>query len=129
MNPVSDLGLLSRLPNELLVIIRDYIGYDLEGQVGFFTLSPRTAALFDTLPAAFWQTLCRDSGLGALKAQQDAGEVCWRDTALECVAHAWSCQHPACGRDRLREISASSYTASPMAHLTIRVNHRRLLDP
>ncbi|KIP03047.1 hypothetical protein PHLGIDRAFT_267506 [Phlebiopsis gigantea 11061_1 CR5-6] len=104
MTRVSGLGLLDRLPNELLEHIRKCIGYDLEGQVSFLKLSPHTATFFDTLPTAFWQNLCRHNGFGAIKVQEAADEVCWRDIALECVEHAWSCEHPACGRDRLREI-------------------------
>lgn len=94
-------SLPDRLPNELLEIIRKDIGYDLEGQVAFLKLSTRTAALSDYLPAAFWEELCRKYGLGISNAAEGDG---WRDVAVRCAEHVWSCTHPACGRARLRQM-------------------------
>ncbi|KAI0692488.1 hypothetical protein BC835DRAFT_1356900 [Cytidiella melzeri] len=92
------------LPTELYPMIIEHIGFDLISHVYFSQLNARIEACYRCLGRAFWEPVCRASGLACQPAEHASlTNEDWADLAFECAGHALSCQHPACGMGRLRE--------------------------
>lgn len=99
--PYGQRSLLDRVPNELLILIKEsFYQYDLVGHVNFYRLSPRTADLYPAPDDLFWERLCFMNGLGNLPFE-DLEQSEWFFVALDSAAHAVSCTRPGCGRARL----------------------------
>ena len=98
---------LLALPIELLLLIHSgFYDDDVLSNVCFLKLSPHTARVYDMLAEDYWEVLCRKSGIG-LFARETSGSMAYKAAATECAEHAWTCQHPACGRDRLNRARES----------------------
>lgn len=93
---------LDRLPTELFPLIIDNIGLDLVAHVTFCKLLPRVKHCYKGRGRAFWEPICRTSGLVCPQCSRDDDRA-WSSFAIECGEHAERCKHPACGMTRLRE--------------------------
>ncbi|GJE99560.1 hypothetical protein PsYK624_158270 [Phanerochaete sordida] len=90
-----------RLPIELLFLIQSELDDgDVLSHVCFLKLSPQTAGVYDLVAHNFWEKLCRKSGIGLL-ASEARGPTAYKNAAVECAEHAWTCQHPVCGRQSI----------------------------
>ncbi|GJE93231.1 hypothetical protein PsYK624_093900 [Phanerochaete sordida] len=97
------MGRLRDLPNELLLLILAHLDdTDLLQHVCYFKLCARTRACFARAAPGLWRRLVRANGLG-LNCLEKATEKKWKKVAFECAEHAWACDDPECGVDRLEE--------------------------
>jgi hypothetical protein len=84
-----------RLPNELLLLVKEHIPVsDLRTHVCYY-LTCRTIAAFygdNSQQAAFWRRSCCLAGIGWLKADSS-----WKEIAFETIAMDGFCPHPHCG--------------------------------
>lgn len=90
-HPSSYLGLL---PTELFPIIIDDIGLDLIAHFSFSKLHPRITTCYTRRGQAFWEPVCRASGLNCA-AYVLATDGQWWEAAFQCAEHALACKHPA----------------------------------
>lgn len=109
--PASRIDLL---PTELVSIIIDNIGHDLIAHVGFLKINEFVAGCYVGRDKKFWEPILRTSGLGCLEDEEMKDEA-WGELAVQCIEHAESCEHPACGWKRLEENSA--YLVSNVNHI------------
>lgn len=103
------------LPNELLRHIKALLGpNDLTANACFYMLCYRTAACFDDQSRGnrFWEVLCRANGL-SVTSKDALYPGPWREIALDCARHAWSCKIPECGMSRL-EANRKRSSGSPL---------------
>ena len=118
---------LLRLPNELLLLIKDSIDHtDLLAHVCYYQLHSRTRACYasDDSKGTLWQTLLYENGLGIASFDPRISSILGlRQTAVECAEHAWQCKHPACGSARLQK--NSTYSRRHASWLSIVLSIRR----
>lgn len=95
--PASRIDLL---PTELVSIIIDNIGHDLVAHIAFLKSNEFVAGCYVGRKKKFWEPILRASGLGCLEGEVIKDEA-WGELAVQCVEHAESCEHPACGQERL----------------------------
>ena len=91
----SEAEIQSRLPVELLLVIKEYIPLsDLRTHVCFYHTCRAIASFYgDTSQQnAFWRRSCALAGIGWLK-----GDSSWKEIAFETIARDGFCSHPHCG--------------------------------
>lgn len=84
-----------KLPNELLLLVKEYISLaDLRTHVCYYHTCKTVASFYgdSSQQAEFWRRSCTLAGIGWLKADSS-----WKEIAFETIAKDGFCSHPRCG--------------------------------
>lgn len=84
-----------RLPNELLLLVKEHIPLaDLRTHVCYYHTCRTIASFYGDSgqQAEFWRRSCSLAGIGWLKADSS-----WKEIAFETIAKDGFCTHPFCG--------------------------------
>ncbi|GJE90078.1 hypothetical protein PsYK624_062010 [Phanerochaete sordida] len=84
-----------KLPNELLLLVKEYIPLaDLRTHVCYYHTCKTVASFYgdNSQQAEFWRRSCTLAGIGWLKADSS-----WKEIAFETIAKDGFCSHPRCG--------------------------------
>ncbi|CAL1705962.1 unnamed protein product [Somion occarium] len=88
-----------RLPNELLLIVKEYLpDDDLRTHVCFYHTCRDTAGFYgsDEEQEPFWESLCKLNGLYRTDEDMSLG-LTWQQIAFDCIVRDGFCSHPQCG--------------------------------